>query len=442
MATPSLLELPNELVLEVIDHLPYLPRDRRTHLLALTTVCKRLHEISTALLLTTPYVNMSRTRRLVDKYMSRPDLAIKVRSLDLYTEERIPAPVPKPAQQFSKKKRSVIRKNKQLWKSYANLVRSTGVAEDVQKSWKDAIEHEDDKAWVGLLLAALPNLECVLLGGLALDYLENVDRLCTTAILKDPRRTDLGGLAPKSYLHDVFLALGPRLRTLELPHKAFGLCWELEWPLATYTGLKHLITHLDALYKDTVYDALPATLERLSVSCGEIHRATELLSNVTSRKKQLKLPSLKQLDLYVQAHDITSEDIEWHTWYDSDDTGILAKSWKQLLDAASQGDELSVVVRYAIMCCYFNHLVALLAKMGASRWYFSYPYRDVRMLDLRGAFACLEPEVGRRGLLYNAERLEMQRKEQREKDQRRQERRERGEVSDTDSDDLGFGCFI
>jgi hypothetical protein len=36
----NLLALPNELVLEIVDHLPRLPRDRRAELVSLTMVCK------------------------------------------------------------------------------------------------------------------------------------------------------------------------------------------------------------------------------------------------------------------------------------------------------------------------------------------------------------------------------------------------------------------
>ena len=39
--TAYLFALPNELLLDITDHLPRLPRDRRAELVSLATVCKR-----------------------------------------------------------------------------------------------------------------------------------------------------------------------------------------------------------------------------------------------------------------------------------------------------------------------------------------------------------------------------------------------------------------
>jgi hypothetical protein len=56
-----ILTLPNELLLEIADHLPRLPRDRRAELITLTMVCKRFRRSMSGGYLARRLTDMSQT---------------------------------------------------------------------------------------------------------------------------------------------------------------------------------------------------------------------------------------------------------------------------------------------------------------------------------------------------------------------------------------------
>jgi hypothetical protein len=79
----TILGLPDELLLEIIDHLPFLPRDRRSKLVKLAAVNRRMGNIATDLPHKNLLVNIQDLKLLLDLYIAKPYLADKVTGLDL-----------------------------------------------------------------------------------------------------------------------------------------------------------------------------------------------------------------------------------------------------------------------------------------------------------------------------------------------------------------------
>lgn len=457
----SLVRLPNELLLSIIDYLPYLPRNRRTELLTLSTTCKRLHNLATSLLLTTPYVNLTNTRRLVDSYIARPDLALKVCSLELYARDDVTAPDTNPAQPHAQKNKNPIRKNKQLWKAYTGLVRSTSISTNAQARWKLAIEHEDKKAWIGLLLAVLPNLKTLYLGGVPLRFFEKIDPLCGVGY-KIRNCTCEFHQAKPSYLCDLFIATAPRLSTLELPFATYRECWDMEWPLVNYTGLTHLIANIDKLgvYPNDGrpfserFVVLPPTLQKLSIHCDDELEIVRILECITSRQSTGDSPDFKNLEVYVVSHCPSTKFGEGFSAHpDGWDTQYTAQTNQQLHELIDSLAHIEIKIHYTNDCCYFAHFIDILAEKdvvgyipttarGSSvKQHHNSLYDSWRMLELRGAFlGAIEDEAMRREVMSSEEKNE---ELERENEERRRGRRDRGEGSDTeDSEDEFGGCLV
>ena len=76
----AILTPPDELLLEVVNHLPHLPRDRRSDLLALSAVNKRIGSIAIEQLHTKMYLNIQNIEILLRLYIARPEMARLVKS--------------------------------------------------------------------------------------------------------------------------------------------------------------------------------------------------------------------------------------------------------------------------------------------------------------------------------------------------------------------------
>lgn len=428
MSTSPLLSLPPELQLDIISYLPYFPRDHQRHLYVLLQVCKQLNNIVSTLLYTKPYVRISRTRILVDGYLAHPEWALKVRSLELYeTEHRGLIDMWENARW--REPVGAVRGNKPLRKMYTSLVRATGVSAKAQKNWQKDIIQESPRAWVGLLLAALPNLESLLLGGVSVAYLQRVDNLGAVTTPKSLTRDDSGYYFPEphSYLNDVLMALAPRLRTLELPHETTDYPWNLDytwnrsWPVTRCSAqLVRLIITSVAL-RDM---HLPDMLQELRVSCEGVSKVNTSLRHILAQQ----LTKLRDVYIYANDHDVPSKSGRSHPQC-VDEAG-LAEAALPIKQAIDNGTKVHLV--FSNHCCYFSDcLKSIIEDSG----FMAYSDRELRVLELRGAFTHFETEAKRRERRCREEsdRLAVMVRER-----RRQERRDRGErnyASDSDESD-------
>jgi hypothetical protein len=428
MSTTPFLKLPTELLLEIISHLPYLPRDRRKNLLVLTKVCKFFNQLVSPILYTSPYVRISRTRRLVDSYLAQPDLARKVRSLELYEVEDRNA-LGQGADREVGEPAGAIKSNKPLRKMYTSLIRATGISEAAQKSWQEDILQENPKVWVGLLLAALPSLECLLLGGVSVAYLERVDRLgaVTTPKLSSSPSYGYEPPEPQSYLADMLMAMGPKLRKLELPYEAsdypsqLDYTWNRSWPAISCRALTSLTAHMDAL--EGFY--LPLTLQEMHVKCLQLSDVNTLLRRITHEEH---MGQLRNLYIYTESHEAAVKDGTYHPYCVTDSE--LNEVASLMTRAMHQGIQANLL--YTNQCCYFY---SCLRGMIEEAGFTGYSDRDLRVLEVRGALRHLEPEAKRRETLLREKQAKERRREERKREQRHQERREQGERSDMSESD-------
>jgi hypothetical protein len=81
----SLLDLPNELLINILSLAPSTPRQQRHNLVQLTSVCRRLRLLAMEELLLHPAVHRLDIWALVHTYLGYPHLAPRVRSLDPLT---------------------------------------------------------------------------------------------------------------------------------------------------------------------------------------------------------------------------------------------------------------------------------------------------------------------------------------------------------------------
>jgi hypothetical protein len=436
MDTSPLLKLPTELQLDIISHLPYLPRDRRQHLIALARVCKYLNHLVSTALYTTPYVRISRTRRLVDSYLAHPELARKVQSLELYeVADRHKLGQGGADCNAGEPVGDAIRGNKPLCKMYTSLIRVTGVSEAAQKSWQEDILQEDPKAWVGLLLAALPSLECLLLGGVSVTYLERVDRLgAITTPSSSWRDYTYQTPGPQSYLADVLMAMGPTLRTLELPQEVsdyplqFNYTWNRSWPAISCRGLTSLTAHMDAL--EGFY--LPLTLQEMRVKCLQLSDVNTLLRRIT-REEHTRI--FRNLYIYTESHEAALKDGTYHPYSATDSE--LTEVASLISRATHQG--IKVHLLYTNTCCYFyGCLKGIIEEAGFT----GYSDRDLRVLEVRGALRHLESEAKRREALLRKKKEKERRREERERRKRHRERRDNGQDSETGDEPGCSGIVI
>jgi hypothetical protein len=83
--TKHLLDLPNELLLDVLNNLRILPRQRRTDLIPMVLVCRRFRPLATETLLLQLVVHTYNTHLLVHTYLQYPAITARVYSIELLT---------------------------------------------------------------------------------------------------------------------------------------------------------------------------------------------------------------------------------------------------------------------------------------------------------------------------------------------------------------------
>ncbi|KAF1847663.1 uncharacterized protein K460DRAFT_392954 [Cucurbitaria berberidis CBS 394.84] len=276
-------------------------------------MCKHLHMLSQHSLLLRPYIHIKKARELVDVYAADLSLATKVRILDIFTEDQVcNKSILDPFHTYSplQAKGSHEKQDKSARKAYARSVYQSGLSDGDKASWRLDIQEGDYRAFLALLLHALPNLCTVLLGTSNLDILGLLNAISLDETHNDdnmPRGTKL------------FSRLKPNVRTLELPRRwrwsHWGYAWDTSLPstfivcnLTGYSALTHLAAPFNGLiqpfkYGDPsapVYARLPQSLRKLTIvsvaNTSELEHLVNYISYTKSRPGLL-LPNLEVLDI-------------------------------------------------------------------------------------------------------------------------------------------------
>jgi hypothetical protein len=216
MALPSILQLPDELVLQVLNHIPGIPRDKQQDILNLSLTCKRFRPICIETLLVHPILKLSKVAQLVHRYSLNPSCIRKVQTLEI-----ISATTKSDQSRMIESMRPVTSKGHSLFsvktqRFYSNIISSCTSSPQQQEAWiKDLAKCVLD-AYLGILLVMLPNLHSLLLGPNFLSHYPIFNPMICD------RNCERGGvlwaLEPYiPYLDDVLNHLRQKLTSLELP---------------------------------------------------------------------------------------------------------------------------------------------------------------------------------------------------------------------------------
>jgi hypothetical protein len=228
----ALLSLPDELILNIINQLPPLPRPRQRTLIALTAICRQIRRSATEMLLLHPIVDVRNVHLLVRTYLQYPELARQATGLEFTTREN--ATVSEP---FFLLSRSVP--GKLYAKACYGIINKTSISARGKKDWRRKISWGYQDAYICILLVMLPKLKELHYGT---GVMNNLDIL-THIFHMDDRRDN-------EYVREAFATVSSRLQCLETP-----MTWYKEPPsfpcslqnLRGCSSLKHLTMPSEAL---------------------------------------------------------------------------------------------------------------------------------------------------------------------------------------------------
>ncbi|KAF2821543.1 hypothetical protein CC86DRAFT_373859 [Ophiobolus disseminans] len=431
----SLLTLPNELLLHIADHLEYFPRCRRRELLALTATCKRLNEVATGLLHSELCINKYELVYVLELYISRPELARKVRSLELY-EPNEP----------SRSTGQTLRIRYEALESYTHFIHASGLSHVAKKELvTELTRRRDFTAVFALAIIMLPNMHQLLLGTFTSDK-DDISMIFETC-------TD--NVVPKNYFKEAFSALALRLKVLEMPHLWPGKgCGHPRGDSnSTFNGLSNkgmpanikLCPNLEELYISLLgfvgcerdqrfpiwrYAPLPVSLRKLILAYPNLSQSMLLLEDILSNKNCYHLPNLTSLQLYMNARNPAQNNAifegEAPDVYNLEE--VLSPkaevNFSRRIEHFIKGLEDTGVMTILHWSHYRSIFSPITSLVGES----VYPSHQLRVIEMRGCLDYLRPEakaMGRR----------LREKELVEREERHRERRERGEESESSDEE-------
>jgi hypothetical protein len=417
---PFILELPDELLLEIIDHLPFLPRDRRSELVKLAAVNKCMSNIATDLLHKNLLVNVQNLKLLLDLYVVKPYLADKVTGLDLYD---------------TKLKRGISTKNRVIdseWavcqfqkdvrvcphhpqehrvrtEAYLGLANRGDLSPIALGELVRDLEEADMTAYIALLLLmVLPNLRRLFLANMASPH-DNFrapgygfSRLCGHRSTDPPVP---GGI----YMREILDRVAPNLTTMESPNCS---CYHM----SSLRSLTHLIvsdtSFLHVKYsvreRRIIFATLPPTLKTLRTGSANRGKTVALLEHLLSLRNEGALPCLQRVEVYMNRMDPAIEDGELYSEYADPgvrSTFIQVTNFVHLLYL----EGIRAVVKYGCdsrtVSAQF-HAIALAANPGLRQQVW---FEDLDVLEVRGLFEHWRPEAEKMWIEKRKRLIEMAR---------------------------------
>ena len=311
MASATLIDLPDELLLQVMHGLPTIPHSRRGDLSSLSLTCKRIRPVTLEPLLISPIVHLYKIPSLLKLYFARPDLAAKVSTLELTTQCMCEDPGEVGTQscvEDLKCNRPIV--EGEFLKDCTNAIE--GFATTPERKQECLIDLQGDDyphAALAILLATLPRLEELLLGTSSLKHM----LFLRSTLHPDRNKCSQGEIActqpswMRGYIDDIMAQVAPRLQSLELPftwsacglHDAFGVR-----SLTAFTSLKHLtLPHKAAIveYSHDYTQFVPDTLEVLTIFLQDIrYRSSRAITDLLRALALARntLPRLRHIELH------------------------------------------------------------------------------------------------------------------------------------------------
>ena len=245
-------------------------------------------------------IDVAKVHKLVSLYAARPKLARLVRSIDLFRDAD------------TDDERTSGRKSRGKERGiYKPIMRSSGITRRLQLMLKYDLRRKNVQADMALLLLQIPNIQCLLLGGLSHGDIRFLDPVFfnTSSSTADLASSDAHRCRP--YLKEVIRKrLKARLNKLEIP---FGGLWDSDnghrtFDLSEYAHLTHVTTCVDELMRpkwkawgsepDYALGVLPKTLTHLTLggTCWDFDR---LLTHLVEQKATGILPRLRSLTIYT-----------------------------------------------------------------------------------------------------------------------------------------------
>jgi hypothetical protein len=340
----ALLSLPDELILNIINQLPPLPRPRQKTPIALTATCRQIRRAATEILLLHPVVDVRNVHLLVRTYVQYPELARQATGLEFTTREN--ATVSEPSFLLS---RSVP--GKPYAKACYSIINKTSISARGKKDWRRKISWGYQDAYICILLVMLPKLKELHYGT---GVMNNLDIL-THIFHMDDRRDN-------EYVREAFATVSSRLQCLETPLTWYEEPYSLPCSLQNLRGcslLKHLTIPSEALVSSLWHDVmgaaykyfhlglmppahldresremLPKNLETLTLSIRHKYQATALyaaLCHLIGTMLVFKsCPKMRRITLY------------FHHWSTAD---IFRKESMPTLNSPAVGMGVEIVVQ-------------------------------------------------------------------------------------------------
>jgi hypothetical protein len=216
MALSLVMQLPDELFLEVLDHIPGLPRERQKTIINLSLTCKRFRPICLETLLVHPVLKISHVAHLIHRYFLNPACISKVQTLEIISATPTTFQPHTVGGTFLAPEKSHIFASRKFQHFCTNIIYTCTSSPQKQSTWIENLKNYSFDAYLGILLAMLPNLQSLLLGPNFLHYYPVFNPLiCDRAYEQNGVLCALETQTP--YLDNVLNHLQQNLSSLELP---------------------------------------------------------------------------------------------------------------------------------------------------------------------------------------------------------------------------------
>jgi hypothetical protein len=296
-ASPSLLDLPDELLLTIVEYsADTLPRHRRRDLVVLTTVCNRVSGIATELLhgiLCTG--SLYGLKSLVYLYAERPELGGKVKSLEMFNDRSRKRKKSTPwvqncDRQLSPKAQATCRE----------AMRRYRLSADNQDLLLLRLTSHDQTAILTMALILMPNLHALLLGDMGLSI-----SIFSTLYLPWGQQSPhvRGPQNAHPYYDKAFARLAGQLVTLELPSSLritadLRMCSSLKTLSIDFASLRPEADRWGTEFQR----AFPTSLRTLTIHSYDM-LDFGLVQSLLERKRSGELGNLQTLELHVLGGD-------------------------------------------------------------------------------------------------------------------------------------------
>jgi hypothetical protein len=148
MAPATILSLPNEILLAIVDTISGdFSRERQRFLLTMSLTNRKFSDFARELLLSRPVVNIYNTRPLVEAYVRYPKIAAKVHVLEFHSSPVVWGRIDL-AESTSR-----TRPTQDLLPLYRLIIGNSGVED--KYTWLKALEEGSCEAYLGVLMTML-----------------------------------------------------------------------------------------------------------------------------------------------------------------------------------------------------------------------------------------------------------------------------------------------